>query len=288
MRIATQTSYLGQLLGDVEAIRILARVGYQGIDYSMFYMNDANCPLHGDDYMEHIKKIKAVANEHNIPFTQGHAYFPFYIENNQEFNKYAMEYSIRSIKIASFLGIKELTMHPVQFSENQDERNLEFFASFIPYLKDCNVKIAIENVFGNNRSKLCSDPQTLNMYVDELNKLGNYFVALVDVGHAEYVGLKAADFIRDVGHDRLKGLHIQDSNGIRDLHQLPFTQKFNWNDIMKALADIDYTGDLTFEADKFLRLFPAEMVEDASRFMFKVGEQLVRMFERFKSESRNS
>ena len=35
MRIATQTSYLGQLIGDVEAIKLLSKVGYDGIDYSI-------------------------------------------------------------------------------------------------------------------------------------------------------------------------------------------------------------------------------------------------------------
>jgi sugar phosphate isomerase/epimerase len=134
--------------------------------------------------------------------------------------------------------------------------------------------------------KLCYEPDELNKYVDTLNKQGDHFVALVDVGHAECSGYKADEFIRIVGHERLKGLHIQDSDGVRDLHQLPFTQKFDWNAITKSLADIDYTGDFTFEADKFLRLFPAEMVEDASRFMLNVGKQLVKMIERHKTDKK--
>jgi sugar phosphate isomerase/epimerase len=285
MKIATQTSYLGQLLGDVEAIKLIAKVGYGGIDYSMFYMNDVNSPLHGNDYMSHVKKIKETAKNVGIPFTQGHSYFPHHVENDSALSKEVYNYAVRSLEIASYLGIESVTMHPVEFEKDQDEKNIEMFSTFIPYCKEYGVKIAIENVFKPNREKLCSDPETLNRYVDELNKNGNYFVALVDVGHAEFVGYNAADFIRGVGHHRLKGLHIQDSNGKQDLHQLPFTQRFDWNEITKALAEIDYTGDFTFEADKFLRLFPSEMVEDASRFMLKVGQQLVRMIERHK-ESR--
>ncbi len=282
MRIATQTSYLGQLLGDVEAVKLLAKVGYGGIDYSMFYMSDNNCPLHDKDYMSHVKKVKEAAEQSGIPFTQGHAYFPHHVENNDELSKEFYGYAVRSLEIASYLGIEAVTMHPVAFEKDQDEKNIEIFSSFIPYCKDYGVKIAIENVFKANREKLCSDPETLNRYVDELNKDGNCFCALIDVGHAEYIGYKAEDFIRGVGHDRLAGLHIQDADRIEDRHQLPFTQKFDWNGITKALADVNYKGDLTFEADKFLRLFPAEMVEDASRFMLKVGEQLVRMIERNK------
>jgi len=282
MRIATQTSYLGQLIGDIEAVRLLSEVGYGGIDYSMFYMNDESCPLHNKNYMSHVKKVKETANECGICFTQGHSYFPHYVENNDKLSKEVYKYALRSLEIGAYLGIENITMHPVAFENNQTERNIEIFSSFIPYCKEYGIKIAIENVFKNNRGSLCSDPETLNKYVDELNSEGKYFVALVDVGHAEYAGFKAADFIRKVGHTRLKGLHIQDSDGVYDLHQLPFTQKFDWNDITKALADIDYTGDLTFEADKFLRMFPPEMVKDASFFMLKVVEQLVRMIEKHK------
>lgn len=284
MKIATQTSYLGQLLGDVEAIKLLARVGYGGIDYSMFYMNDINCPLHGNDYMDHVKKVKSTAEERGIPFTQGHAFFPFYKENEDDFNKEAYQYTLRSIEIASYLGIDTLTMHPVVFENDIEEKNIELFSSLVPYLNDYNVNIAIENIFGPNKMNICSDPKSHGKLIDRLNEIENRFVALVDVGHAEYGGYKADEFIRGLGHDRLKGLHIQDSDRIKDLHQLPFLHKFDWEAITKALADIDYTGDFTFEADKFLRLFPAEMVEDASFFMLKVGEQLVRMIERQKNK----
>ncbi len=284
MKIATQTSYLGQLLGDVKAVKLLADVGYGGIDYSMFYMNDERCPLHDKNYLSHVKKVKDTAKECGISFTQGHSYFPHYVENNKLLSDEVYEYALRSLKIASFLGIEILTMHPVAFETDCTERNIEIFSSFIPYCKEYGVKIAIENVFRSNRGKLCSDPETLNEYVDKLNEKDNCFVALVDVGHAEYAGFKASDFIRKVGHNRLKGLHIQDSDGVYDLHQLPFTQKFDWNEITKALAEIDYTGDFTFEADKFLRMFPSEMVKDASYFMLKVGEQLVRMIERHKQK----
>lgn len=284
MKIATQTSYLGQLLGDVEAIKLLSKVGYDGIDYSMFYMDDENCPLHGKDYMKHVKKVKETADLCGIPFTQGHSFFPHCLEGNDLKNKEYYNYALRSLEISSYLGIKVLTMHPGSFSKDCFERNMEIFSTFIPYCKEYGVKIAVENVIRSSQMKLCYEPDELNKYVDTLNAQDDCFVALVDVGHAECSGYKADDFIRTVGHNRLKGLHIQDSDGQRDLHQLPFTQKFDWNAITKALADINYTGDFTFEADKFLRLFPCEMVEDASRFMLNVGRQLVKMIEDHKTQ----
>ena len=121
MRIATQTSYLGQLLGDVDAVKLLAKVGYGGIDYSMFYMDSSMCPLNGKDYMNHVKQVKKAADECKVPFTAGHAFFPFHRINDDTFNENAYVYTLRSIEIASFLGIEYLTMHPSEFEENQEK-----------------------------------------------------------------------------------------------------------------------------------------------------------------------
>ena len=153
---------------------------------------------------------------------------------------------------------------------------MEIFSSFIPYCKELNVKISIENVIKSKNFENCCSFEDLNKYVDTLNEQGENFVALVDVGHAEYSGYKADEFIRGVGGKRLKGLHIQDSDGVRDLHQLPFTQKFDWNAITKALADINYSGDFTFEAAQSVLNLPQELWPEGLRLLERVGRYLIR------------
>lgn len=281
MNISTQTSYLGQLFGDVEAIKLLARAGFKHIDYSMFYMNDPECPLHSIDYMRHVEHVKQTALEYGISFNQTHAFFPSVIEGNTEFNKLAFDYIIRSIEITAYLGAPYVVIHPSHFKESIYENNFEFFKQLIPYAKEYNIKIAIENSIGLD---ICCEPDSHIRLIDELNQIEDCFVALLDVGHAELGTCLSEDYINHLGSKRLKCLHIHDNNLNKDEHQLPFTRKLDWNSITRALADVEYTGDLTFEADKFLRLFPFEMVEDASRFMFKVGKQLVKMIERHKEK----
>ena len=49
MKISTQTSYLGEQFGDINAVKMIAEAGYDAIDYSMFYMDLKGNPLGSDD-----------------------------------------------------------------------------------------------------------------------------------------------------------------------------------------------------------------------------------------------
>ena len=50
----------------------------------------------------------------------------------------------------------------------------------------------------------------------------------------------------------------------------------------KALAEIDYKGDLTFEADAFYRGKPVELYPAATKFMCEVGRYLITQIENAK------
>jgi hypothetical protein len=57
---------------------------------------------------------------------------------------------------------------------------------------------------------------------------------------------------------------------------------------MKALADIDYAGDLNYEASNFIKDIPVALYEDGLAYMAKVGHYLVAEFESFKEEKARS
>ena len=49
--------------------------------------------------------------------------------------------------------------------------------------------------------------------------------------------------------------------------------------IMTSLKKVGYKGDLTYEADKFLRMFPRELALEGEKFMVAVGKHLRQIFE---------
>jgi len=289
MKISTQTDHFVRLFGEDEAIRKLAEIGYDAYDFSMFHIDADNEIINCSDYEKWALRLRRIAEENNIVCNQSHAPFPSYRLDDEEYNKRIFPLIVRAIEITSLLGGKIVVIHPVVFpnhkiGDNPEcmEKNLEFYNSLLPYAKECDVKIAVENMYNwykwddTASPATCSFAEEFRAYLDTLDP--DYFVACLDIGHSEMKntgGESAAKMIRALGHDKLKSLHVHDNDFIYDLHTLPFIQKINWGEVMGALKEIQYDGEFTFEADNFLKLFPKELVVHASRLMLEVGRYLV-------------
>ncbi|MBQ2841879.1 MAG: sugar phosphate isomerase/epimerase [Clostridia bacterium] len=285
MKLVTQTEVLSERFGDEKAVKIICESGFDGIDYSMFCMSDDDNLLNTPSYKKHIKEIKTMADGYSVTFEQSHAPFPPMRENDSEYSKKTMEKVKRAIEIAGMLDAKICVVHPCVFSENQFERNMEMYHSLEPYAKDYGIKIALENMWGwdDNIKRIvpnvCSVSEDFNRYVDAVNS--ENFTACLDLGHCGLVGDDAASMIRDMG-SRLGCLHIHDNDNIHDTHTLPYISEMNWDAILKALADIDYSGNFTYEADGFLRRFPESMMPACERFMHDVGREMIKIINGYK------
>lgn len=287
MKLVTQTEVLSARSGDEKAVRIICESGFDGIDYSMFRMSDDDDLLNTPSYKEHIKEIKKIAESYSVTFEQSHAPFPPIRENDEEYSRKTIEKVKRALEIAGMLEAKICVVHPCVFSENQFERNMEMYRSLEPYAKDYGVKIALENMWGwdNKLNRIvpnvCSTAEDFNRYVDAVNP--ENFTACLDLGHCGLVGEDAATMIRDMG-SRLGCLHIHDNDNIHDSHVLPYLSEMDWDSILMALADIDYAGNFTYEADGFLRLFPDEMLPACERFMHDVGREMIKKIKEYKGK----
>ena len=107
-----------------------------------------------------------------------------------------------------------------------------------------------------------------------------YLIACVDVGHAEMRGLdtSAPKMIRTLGK-HVGALHLHDVDLHLDLHQIPFSQKVDFDAIIQALCDIDYQGDMTLEATKYLSDFTAENYVQGVRNLSASARRLADMFD---------
>lgn len=284
MKISTQTARLGERFGDAKAVKMLCNIGFDAIDYSMFHYFDEGHILGNEGYKSHIKELRKIADGNGVYFNQTHAPFPSYHVNDEEYNRKIFPALIRAIEITGILGARDVVIHPVAVKENQKQFNLDLYNSLQPYAKEYGVRIALENMFGWDPindiliENVCSRENEFNEYLDALDR--KYFIGCLDIGHCGLIGGNAPDMIRALGHDRLKSLHVHDNDNISDLHTLPFVEKLDWVEIMKALKDIDYEGELTFEADNFLTRFPDELMESATKLILETGKYLVSLFEK--------
>ncbi|MCL2098851.1 MAG: sugar phosphate isomerase/epimerase [Oscillospiraceae bacterium] len=293
MIISTQTDSFAHKFGEHDAIKYLAKVGFDAFDYSMFNILNKNIthPLMRADYKEYALSLRAAADEYNIICNQAHAPFPSFMqypaEEHSGYNEIITPAIVRSMETAAILGAGIIVVHPVMLDNpaEQKKMNVEFYNNLLPYCKKYNIKIALENMWGwDEQNKkvtpaACSTGREFCEYLDALDK--NWFTACLDLGHGEMQGSGAAstaELIYMLGHDRLKALHIHDNNKINDTHTLPFTGKINWDEIMTALKNINYDGDFTFEADAFLQGFPAELYLEASGLMLNTGRYFIKKY----------
>ncbi|MBP9988891.1 MAG: sugar phosphate isomerase/epimerase [Ruminococcus sp.] len=287
MILSTQTDIAGTRIGEENVIKLICETGFDAIDYSMFRMRDEDdYVLNTPEYEKHILELKKIAESYGKFFNQAHAPFPSYKLGEDDYNEKILERIKRSIEIAGILGVKNIVVHPTDFrvrSAKNIRKNAEFYEKLIPSCKEYGVKVAVENMFGRDRRRdcivpnICSLPEEFRQMMELLDP--EYFTACVDIGHAGLVGTTAPELIRELGDDYLGCLHVHDNDYLRDRHYPPFMFDLDWDEITQALADIDYAGDFTFEADNIFAKIPVEVIPSAMKFLYEIGRSLVKMIE---------
>lgn len=289
MKVSTTTSRIADRFDVFTSLKIIADAGFDAVDFSMFCMNNGKeCILNTDGYKEHVLKVKKYAEELGLHFNQAHAPFPTVKEDDEEYNKENLPKVKRAIEIAGLLGIENIIVHPVVFKENQKEKNIELYMSLLEDAKKANVKIALENMFGKTNPEtgkklpnVCSLGEEFADYYDALPK--EHFSCCVDIGHCGLVDSTAGEMIRTLG-DRVKCLHTHDNNEYDDLHYPPFMFDLNWEDIAKALAEVNYDGYITLESDCVYDQMPLDIVPYMAKYMCEAAKKLGRMVEDYKKE----
>ena len=290
MRLVTCTEGIADWFGDKEAVKLIKDAGFDAADYSMFGMTDKSSPLAHDGWEAYIKDLKAYADSLNFTFRQGHSPFPCYARDDMAYTQMVGPLVRRSVEIAGMLGIKNLVIHPtaptrMPLGADLKEFNMEFYRSLLPLAEKWNVKICLENMWGYDSKRgyiipnVCSFGRDLADYLDSLGD--EHFTVCLDLGHSGLVGEEAADAIYALGGERLGALHVHDNDYKGDTHTLPYYGKMDWDAITKALSDVGYKGDFTYEASGFYRNLPhdKDLVLSALRYMHDVGRYLIKKIE---------
>lgn len=289
MLLSTQTAALASRFGDEEAVRRLADAGYDCLDYSMFQMSSDACPLNGDGYLEIAHHLRETADAAGIRFNQSHCPFTFKWEEEGLYERVIFPRHIRAMEISSILGVKTMIVHPIHHmaykgaEQYVHDINMDFYRSLLPYCEKYGVNVALENMWQRERKRkcisddACSRAEQFAAWLDELND--PRLVACLDLGHCGLVGEEPQDAIRILGGKRLQALHVHDNDYTADQHTLPFLGRMDWTAITTALRDIHYAGELTFEADAFLKYYPNDEVGMAVKFMVQTGRRLIEMIE---------
>lgn len=269
---------------EFDAVRELAEIGFDTLDYGVFYHQGANGKYWDRDWEDYAKRLSHTAKEAGIVFSQAHA--PLFSMRALD-SENQLDLTRRSFRIAQILGAPYLVVHPQMFPENilgghHGEilrYNLSFYQSLLEYSVKTGVKIALENMFGYNpdTGKFCityfSLAEDILEFLDYAEEK-EQFVICFDTGHANIIGRDTpADYIRKFDQ-ALKLLHIHDNYGEKDDHMPPFFGNIDWQDTMAALREIRYNGVLSLEASSLCTSFPSALTRKAAEFTYQTVKEI--------------
>ena len=294
MRLALNIGYLTRRYDIGDTAKLVADAGFTGVDYSLMDMHDPSNRYHRDSWRAIAEEHGAVLRGHGVPVVQTHAPFRFLnFDDRAAWEDFIYPAIVRSIKASAILGAKVAVVHPLHhylYAGHEEEifqQNMGFYRSLIPICKEYDIKVGIENMFQRDARRghivpdTCSTIPEFCRYIDTLNS--EYMVACLDVAHVVLPAnnIEPCDMIRGLGPERLHALHVHDNDYQDDRHSVPFTGKIDWYQVTKALGEIDYCGDFTYECnlERFTGCANDAMMPHSLRYIADVGHHLIEQIE---------
>ncbi len=245
------------------------KLGIERIENSKFnYANLNFCEipelLDRYNYEEIFNDLIDFLNTSSITFNIAHAPIHYSFFFNAYYDRTDIDILknriLKAIDISKKVGVKKIVIHVGTYLDenyNYDieksiEHNIEYLEPFVKKASENNILIAIEN--GTQMKTDGSLFKNTAPYIDELLEIVEYYNKkykrkvmgiCFDFGHANVGNLDIYNEIIKIG-DKLIVTHIHDNYGT-DSHNQPFDGTINWTNVRKALADINYNGELTSE-----------------------------------------
>lgn len=239
-----------------ERYKRLKAIGFSCLDFSLM---DTETQFYHDTQEKRdtlIIEEKRLINEAGLVVNQVHGPWRWPVsDGTDEERAERMEKMKWSIRHAALLGAKYWVIHPIMpfgtcecitnlgCEQETWGINLAFMKELLMTAKEYDVIICLENMPMPDFS--LGSPKEILRFVKEMGD--EHFKVCLDTGHvAVYEGQSVGDAIRLLD-DEIRVIHVHDNDGKQDLHLFPYKGIIDWDDVGKALKDIDYKGVFNYE-----------------------------------------
>lgn len=278
MKLTIEHFPFREKFGEEKAFEMLSSVGFDGVDYS-FNNTGKGAAIDLEKHVESAKRTRKLLDKYGLVANQAHAPFAFQFgEAMDESNKNYKD-MIRTIESCSIIGIKILVVHAVKVPKGGDffTYNYRYYKSLQPYAEKFGVKIAVENLVNS----IFWLPEKLSKFIEELDS--PVFCACVDVGHSAITGTEPEHYIAGMEKKLIECIHMHDTDGKLDRHWIPYQGEHNWENILKALAEYGFNGDMNLEIIHSFDNLPTELYLPMLTYIAKVGRFLIDKFDEYKN-----
>ncbi|MBQ9299300.1 MAG: sugar phosphate isomerase/epimerase [Clostridia bacterium] len=268
----------------LKSMRLCAKAGFEHLDLHFGTQGQEGFPLAMDGWEIWVDEVAEEAFRLHVTFRQAHAFHYRTRESTAPLDNrpWYEERMRRSVLAAERLGVKWLVQHPSDFDadptydfEKARAYNIAYWTPFVELASRHHVGIAFENLYASgHHQRYCSEVDELIDLIDAFK--GAPVGACWDTGHAAVAGQDQPAAIRKLGR-RLHALHIHDNHKQPkgDEHLMPYCGMLDWDGIYRALADVAYEDNFSFEIKHATRDLPPELCEGMLSFMRQLGQYMV-------------
>jgi sugar phosphate isomerase/epimerase len=217
------------------------------------------------------------AKEKNISIPLCH--LSFYMPNPKDaalMAKYSLELK-SNIDAAALMGIPLAVIHPIAWYSSEVKygdwvrANMAFLTPLAEYAKGKGIKLCIENMPSQKETPDNHLYGSCALNISSLAKKLDVGICW-DVGHANISGYKQSEQL-EILKGKLDVLHIHDNLGKVDQHFIPFFGVVDWENVGKALRDIDFKGVFSLEVEAPKKL-PDPYFEEMFKLIFKIANHI--------------
>lgn len=193
------------------------------------------------------QELRQEAADLDIQFAQGH--LPWVgVDIAGEKPAKALDVLYRWLDLFAAAGVKQAVIHPGgrdRFLAKQPMdpvfgRNVESLQQLTGHIAQMGIQLCIENMDWT--------ATTAQEILALINAVGSDAIGIcLDTGHLHIVGGDQYQFITEAGQ-RLWALHIDDNEGQRDQHLMPYGRgSIRWDRVLQGLRAINYQGAFNLE-----------------------------------------
>lgn len=296
MKLATTTGDFSPFTkSQAEALAHIRKAGFKYADYNFGTDHSRKNGIYSEDFEGYLEHISRSAEDIGIKLVQAHSPMGKPLEDGGVL----LNDTLRCVDACGAWGIPNLVVHSGYVlgltKEETLQKNKEFFMPLLERAEKYGVNILVENF---NKMKV-GKPYWIDNAPDllEMIELVDHplFHAVWDVGHANMQEMPQDEAIRLLGN-HIRALHIQDNEGEKDSHLVPFLGSLNLDSVICGLKDIGYNGYFTFEVGKFFafadkrREFsrstlladpPIELRDAFEKYLYELGKCVLEKYECF-------
>ena len=260
--------------GEEKAFEMIKNAGFDGVDYSFNGFQGEGIGL--DNHLENARETKRLLVKYGLVAHQAHAPFVFRYGDEMSVENKDFHDIVKCFEYASIIGCKVVIVHSLKMPDMSEffDYNYTYYKTLEPYAKKYGVKIAVENL----RNSRFHTPEELDDFVKRLDS--DTFTICVDVGHCAITGCAPEKYIAGMEKGTIECVHLHDTDCVIDCHWTPYQGNHNWSEILSALKENEYSGDMNLEVIHTFDNIPDELLPDAVNYVAKVGRYMIEEYEK--------